>query len=125
MTSSVQSPHSGTRWQFWIDRGGTFTDIVGKRPDGTLVTHTRSTLPEWDGWYFRGTPQRPPEGQWLNGTGIQTSTMLSLLTPEYQQRMTQMNYHEAVSNAPQWMASFCYPEGFIGAVKNERMVLWK
>ncbi len=27
------------RWQFWIDRGGTFTDVVGKRPDGTLVTH--------------------------------------------------------------------------------------
>lgn len=27
------------RWQFWIDRGGTFTDIVAKRPDGTLVTH--------------------------------------------------------------------------------------
>ena len=26
-------------WQFWIDRGGTFTDVVGKRPDGTLVTH--------------------------------------------------------------------------------------
>jgi len=27
------------RWQFWIDRGGTFTDIVAQRPDGTLVTH--------------------------------------------------------------------------------------
>jgi 5-oxoprolinase (ATP-hydrolysing) len=27
------------RWQFWIDRGGTFTDVVAKRPDGTLVTH--------------------------------------------------------------------------------------
>ncbi|MDQ6639921.1 MAG: 5-oxoprolinase, partial [Pseudomonadota bacterium] len=26
------------RWQFWVDRGGTFTDIVGKRPDGTLAT---------------------------------------------------------------------------------------
>src|SRR6202008_2145980 len=26
-------------WQFWIDRGGTFTDVVAKRPDGTLVTH--------------------------------------------------------------------------------------
>jgi 5-oxoprolinase (ATP-hydrolysing) len=26
-------------WQFWIDRGGTFTDIVGRRPDGALVTH--------------------------------------------------------------------------------------
>ena len=30
---------NATRWQFWIDRGGTFTDVVGKRPDGTLVTH--------------------------------------------------------------------------------------
>ncbi len=27
------------RWQFWIDRGGTFTDVVGRRPDGALVTH--------------------------------------------------------------------------------------
>ena len=25
-------------WQFWIDRGGTFTDIVARRPDGTLAT---------------------------------------------------------------------------------------
>ncbi|WP_445245786.1 hydantoinase B/oxoprolinase family protein [Microcoleus sp. OTE_8_concoct_300] len=28
-----------TRWQFWIDRGGTFTDIVAKSPDGKLVIH--------------------------------------------------------------------------------------
>ncbi|MFA6312723.1 MAG: hydantoinase B/oxoprolinase family protein [Sterolibacterium sp.] len=26
-------------WQFWVDRGGTFTDIVARRPDGTLTTH--------------------------------------------------------------------------------------
>jgi 5-oxoprolinase (ATP-hydrolysing) len=26
-------------WEFWIDRGGTFTDIVARRPDGQLVTH--------------------------------------------------------------------------------------
>ncbi|WP_461030165.1 hydantoinase/oxoprolinase family protein, partial [Streptomyces sparsus] len=26
------------RWEFWIDRGGTFTDVVGRRPDGGLVT---------------------------------------------------------------------------------------
>ena len=26
-------------WQFWVDRGGTFTDIVGKAPDGRLHTH--------------------------------------------------------------------------------------
>ena len=28
-----------TAWQFWIDRGGTFTDIVARRPDGTIATH--------------------------------------------------------------------------------------
>ena len=28
-----------TRWQFWIDRGGTFTDIVAQGPDGKLVIH--------------------------------------------------------------------------------------
>ena len=31
------------RWQFWVDRGGTFTDVVGKRPNGdgtfSLLTH--------------------------------------------------------------------------------------
>ena len=26
-------------WQFWIDRGGTFTDVVARRPDGTTMTH--------------------------------------------------------------------------------------
>ncbi|MGZ9046622.1 MAG: hydantoinase B/oxoprolinase family protein, partial [Telluria sp.] len=26
-------------WQFWIDRGGTFTDIVARKPDGRIVTH--------------------------------------------------------------------------------------
>jgi len=30
---------SGSIWQFWIDRGGTFTDLVARRPDGKLVTH--------------------------------------------------------------------------------------
>ncbi|MGI9134130.1 MAG: hydantoinase/oxoprolinase family protein, partial [Rhodoferax sp.] len=35
MSNCLPSP----RWPFWVDRGGTFTDIVGKRPDGTLVTH--------------------------------------------------------------------------------------
>lgn len=33
MTASKQ------RWQFWIDRGGTFTDIVARRPDASLITH--------------------------------------------------------------------------------------
>ena len=33
----MSSTHS--RWQFWIDRGGTFTDIVARRPDGRIMTH--------------------------------------------------------------------------------------
>ncbi len=31
MTSTTPS------WDFWIDRGGTFTDIIGRRPDGSLL----------------------------------------------------------------------------------------
>jgi 5-oxoprolinase (ATP-hydrolysing) len=30
---------AGAGWQFWVDRGGTFTDIVARRPDGSLLTH--------------------------------------------------------------------------------------
>jgi 5-oxoprolinase (ATP-hydrolysing) len=26
-------------WEFWIDRGGTFTDVIGRAPDGSLVAH--------------------------------------------------------------------------------------
>ena len=48
-----------------------------------------------------------------SGESAQPSTMLSLLTPEYQQRMVQGIYHESVTNAPQWSASFCYPEGLL------------
>ncbi|WP_198547449.1 hydantoinase B/oxoprolinase family protein [Streptomyces jeddahensis] len=28
-----------TGWQFWVDRGGTFTDVVARAPDGRLLTH--------------------------------------------------------------------------------------
>jgi 5-oxoprolinase (ATP-hydrolysing) len=36
---SASDPTTGEgRWQFWIDRGGTFTDIVARKPDGSLVT---------------------------------------------------------------------------------------
>ena len=31
-------PHDKS-WDFWIDRGGTFTDVVGRAPDGTLTAH--------------------------------------------------------------------------------------
>ena len=38
-SEKINSPSSGGLWQFWIDRGGTFTDIVAQRPDGVLQTH--------------------------------------------------------------------------------------
>ena len=78
---------------------------------GGPTVHARQTMPEWDGWYAR-----VPEdagSQWIWGTINQVPTILSLLTPEYQRRMVQMNYHEGVNNAPQWNASFCYPEGYM------------
>jgi hypothetical protein len=76
---------------------------------GTLKHPTRTTLPEWDGWYRRGARDK----QWPYGRNLQAATLNGLLQPEYQLRMTQMNFHEAVSNAPQWMAAFCYPEGLM------------
>ena len=33
------TPQKTDGWQFWVDRGGTFTDVVGRAPDGTLYTH--------------------------------------------------------------------------------------
>jgi len=32
-------PPAPPTWEFWIDRGGTFTDVIARRPDGALVTH--------------------------------------------------------------------------------------
>ncbi|MGD9669604.1 MAG: hydantoinase B/oxoprolinase family protein [Hyphomicrobiaceae bacterium] len=46
----MSSAESGTdRWDFWIDRGGTFTDIVGRGPDGRIVA--RKVLSENPGAY--------------------------------------------------------------------------
>ncbi|MEU6609742.1 hydantoinase B/oxoprolinase family protein [Streptomyces shenzhenensis] len=38
-----------TGWQFWVDRGGTFTDIVARCPDGRLLTH--KLLSDNPAWY--------------------------------------------------------------------------
>ena len=40
----MQPEPSPTRWRFWIDRGGTFTDVVACDPDGAL--HVRKLLSE-------------------------------------------------------------------------------
>jgi len=39
LTEMVNMSDPAPRWQFWIDVGGTFTDCVARRPDGSLVTY--------------------------------------------------------------------------------------
>src|SRR5919108_3507837 len=39
MRQAMSQTPSPPRWHFWIDRGGTFTDIVARRPDGSIATH--------------------------------------------------------------------------------------
>ena len=36
--TNAAAPLTGDTWQFWIDRGGTFTDVVARAPDGAVRT---------------------------------------------------------------------------------------
>jgi hypothetical protein len=85
--------------------------MAAAKARGGPTVYTKATIPDWDGYYQRDT-QADHGSEWIWGV-TQAPTVLSLLTPEYQKRMVQQIYHEAVSNSPQWNASFCYPEGFI------------
>ena len=86
--------------------------LAAAKAKGGPTVYTKATTPDWDGWYTRDM-QADAQAEWIWGTVTQVPTILSLLTPEYQGRMVQDNYHEAVDNAPQWEASFCWPEGFL------------
>lgn len=86
--------------------------LAAAKAKGGPTVYTKATTPDWDGYYTRDM-EADRGAEWIWGTVNQVPTILSLLTPEYQKRMVQMNYHEAVDNAPQWEASFCYPEGFL------------
>jgi hypothetical protein len=85
--------------------------LAAAKAKGGPTVYTRATMPDWDG-YYRRNAQADHGSEWIWGVS-QAPTVLSLLTPEYQKRMVQLIYHESVTNAPQWNASFCYPEGFI------------
>jgi hypothetical protein len=86
--------------------------LAAAKAKGGPTVYTKATAPDWDG-YYTADQEADRGGEWLRGAVNQTPTILSLLTPEYQKRMVQMNYHETVNNSPQWNASFCYPEGFL------------
>src|SRR5918993_3584670 len=81
------------------------------RKRGGPTKHTYESMPKWDGVYG----EYLPEGRrvWNYGRATQVPTFLSILTPEYQQRMVRQLYHEGVNAAHQWSASYCWPEGFM------------
>ena len=102
---------------------------------GGPTQYTRATAPDWDGFYVRdlvasdwpgvrgddwvypsagggGGPRWIGE-RWQWAGVNQTSTFLSLLTPEYQKRYVQQLYHESINGSHQWSATFCYPEGLV------------
>ena len=84
--------------------------LAQAKSKGGPTVYTKATVPDWDGYYQRDL-QADRGSEWIFGEA-QVPTVLSLLTPEYQKRLVQTAYHEAVTNAPQWSASFCWPEGF-------------
>jgi hypothetical protein len=93
---------------------------------GGPTTYSRERMPpDWDGRYTNNVsvvfalvragkePVVPAEfrepPQWIIGYHNQVPTILSLLTPEYQQRLVQQLYHQAHDRAAQWSAMLCRP----------------
>ncbi len=104
--------------------------LAETRAKGEPAQYSRERPPpNWEGRYTNGVsivfglvrarkePVVPPDlrepPQWIIGYYNQIPTVLSLLTPEYQQRFVQQLYHQAHDHAPQWSATFCRPEGFM------------
>jgi hypothetical protein len=104
--------------------------LAEARSRGGPTQYSRDHMPpDWDGRYTVNTsilfglkqqgkePVVPPEyhepPQWIIGFHNQIPTILSLLTPEYQQRLVQQLYHQAHDHAAQWSLMYCRPEGFM------------
>lgn len=104
--------------------------LAETRTRGGPTIYTREDPPpDWNGRYSRaislkfiaaragetydvpGHLAEPP--QWFFAAINQTSSILSLLTPEYRRRTVQMHYHQSVNDAPLWPAQFCWPDGFM------------
>ena len=85
--------------------------LADAKSRGGPTKHTYETMPKWDGVYG----EYLPDGRrvWNYGRATQVPTFLSILAPEYQQRMVRQLYHEGVDAAHAWSASYCWPEGFM------------
>lgn len=99
---------------------------------GGPTKHTFETMPDFSGQYRRqyfgnvrmddrpgpggGAPTNESPARypyWMWGEITQASSFVQMLTPEYKKRMVQDLYHDAVSIAPQWPLSYCWPEGYL------------
>jgi len=104
--------------------------LTETRARGGPAEYSRERMPpDWDGRYTNNVsvvfglmragrePVVPAEfsepPQWIIGYHNQVPTILSLLTPEYQQRLVQQLFHQAHDRAAQWSAMLCRPEGFM------------
>jgi hypothetical protein len=67
---------------------------------------------EWNGTYERPARAAASQANWYWGRHSQIPTLLSVLTPQYQQWMVQEAYHQMRGNA-MWPSTFCWPEGFM------------
>jgi hypothetical protein len=78
------------------------------RARGGPTEHTYATVPgDWTGRYGRSNEH------WFFMGKMQISTVLSLLTPEYQTRAVQEHYHQGNTNVAHWPSQYCWPEGFL------------
>jgi hypothetical protein len=83
-----------------------------KRGGPNVYTFEDFPAVEWNGVYQRPTAGAVHQQTWYWGAHSQIATILSVLTPEYQQRMVQEAYHHVRGNAL-WPSNFCWPEGFM------------
>ncbi len=75
-------------------------------------TYENFPAAEWTGVYDRPL-FAPNHTSWYWMRHNQAATVISLLTPEYQERMVQEAYHHVNTNVPLWPSTFCWPEGFM------------
>jgi hypothetical protein len=87
--------------------------LAETRERGGPAVYTLSDFPagDWTGVYERPA-QSVNHRNWYWGGHNQISTILSVLTPLYQQYMVQEVYHQVRGNAV-WPSTFCWPEGFM------------
>jgi hypothetical protein len=82
-------------------------EVAKRNPSAQTTT---AIADDWSGRYQTGDML---ENWYSMLVSNQASTIMSLLTPAYQQRFVQDLYHQGNSGAPQWQAQYCWPEGFM------------